>query len=667
MVLFCAGLAVLLLGGCVALLAARASRVANVIGAASALVGCGMALVPMLRTINSGAGPEPLSKPWNVPYGSLSLAIDPLSAWFALPILGLSALAAIYAAEYLLQYSDRKNLGAAWLFYNLLVAAMVVVVTARNGVLFLVAWEVMALASYFLVVFDDERAEVRDAGRIYLIASHLGTAFLLVLFVLLGQQAGTLNFDGIEHWIGVTGGFEPQTAGLVFVLAVVGFGAKAGFIPLHVWLPKAHPVAPSHVSAVMSGVMIKTGIYGIMRTLSLVGDPAAWWGWLLIGIGVVSGIMGVLYAIGQHDLKRLLAYSSVENVGIIALGMGIGLLGVTLQEPAAAALGFGGALLHVLNHALFKGLLFLGAGAIIHGTRTADFEHLGGQLKRMPIVGVTFLVGCVAICGLPPLNGFISEFLVYLGAFEEETLSGSAGGVPSLLVIGSLALIGGLSVVAFTKAFGVIFLGEPRSEAARHSHAPGLLMQAPLVILAAGCALVPLAAVPIVRRLTPVTAAVVGQPVQVVSEQMTSAVGSLGAFVAIAILVLVVASLLALLRFWLLWGRDVGSSPTWDCGYARPTARMQYSASSFGQGVTDFFALLLQTRKRLVPPRGTFPIEASFETETPDVALERGYQPLFRGATWLLSWLSWMQNGRVSAYILYIAVTMVALLVWYVV
>lgn len=661
--LFLAGLAVVTCGGFVALALARASRLANLLGAASTAAGCAMALVPVVATLVSGTTPAPLSRPWSVPYGSFSLGIDPLSAWFAAAILGLSGLAAVYAAEYLLRYADRKNLGVAWWFYSLLVTSMAVVVTARNGVLFLVAWEVMALASYFLVVFDDEKAEVRDAGRIYLIASHLGTAFLLVFFVLLGREAGTLDFAGIEDWIRATGGFAPATAGLLFVLAIVGFGTKAGFMPFHVWLPKAHPVAPSHVSAVMSGVMIKTGIYGLVRTLSLLGEPAAWWGWLLIGIGVVSGIMGVLYALGQHDVKRLLAYHSVENIGIIALGLGIGLLGVTLGEPAAAALGFGGALLHVVNHALFKGLLFLGAGAIIHSTHTADIERLGGLLKRMPVVGVTFLVGCVAICGLPPLNCFVSEFLIYLGAFE-GTLAGGAGGIPALLVIGSLALIGGLAVAAFTKAFGVIFLGEPRSEAARNARAPGLLMQAPLVILAAGCLLVTLAAVPIVKALTPVLAVAVGQPQRVVSEQMTGAVGSLAAVTGIAITLLAVASALALLRVWLLWGRDVGAGPTWDCGYARPTARMQYTASSFAQPLADFFSAVLQTRKRLSAPRGLFPLEASLETEIPDIALERGYQPLFRGVSWILSWLSWIQHGRVSVYILYIAVTMVALLVW---
>jgi NADH:ubiquinone oxidoreductase subunit 5 (subunit L)/multisubunit Na+/H+ antiporter MnhA subunit len=356
----------------------------------------------------------------------------------------------------------------------------------------------------------------------------------------------------------------------------------------------------------------------------------------------------------------------VENIGIIALGLGVGLLGVTMQEPGVAALGFGGALLHVLNHALFKGLLFLGAGAIIHGTHTADIEHLGGLLKRMPLVGATFLVGCVAICGLPPLNGFVSEFLIYVGAFNGATLSGGARGAAALSVIGSLALIGGLAVVAFTKAFGVIFLGEPRSDAARDAHAPGILMQAPLAILAAACALVALGAVPIGRWLAAPIAAVVRQPEVVVSRQMAAAVGSLGAVVGVTVAVIVVTLVLALVRIWLLRGRDVGASPTWDCGYARPSARMQYTASSYAQPVTDFFALVLQTRKKVSAPRGFFAAEARLETETPDVALERVYQPLFRGTGWLLSWLSWMQHGQVSMYILYIAATIVALLVWYV-
>ena len=235
-------------------------------------------------------------------------------------------------------------------------------------------------------------------------------------------------------------------------------------MPLHVWLPEAHPAAPSHVSAVMSGVMIKTGIYGLLRALTLLGAPPAWWGWLLVGIGLTSGVLGVLFALAQHDLKRLLAYHSVENIGIIALGLGVGLLGVSAATPALAVLGFAGALLHVVNHAVFKGLLFLGAGAVQHATGTREIDHLGGLLKRMPWTGATFLVGAAAISGLPPLNGFVSEFLIYLGAFHGGAALSGANAVASLFVILALALIGGLALACFAKAFGIIFLGEPRSE-----------------------------------------------------------------------------------------------------------------------------------------------------------------------------------------------------------
>ena len=271
-------------------------------------------------------------------------------------------------------------------------------------------------------------------------------------------------------WISSSFSTAAAPGGVLFLLAVIGFGTKAGFIPMHVWLPEAHPAAPSHVSAVMSGVMIKTGIYGLLRMLTLLGPPPAWWGWTLLAIGAVSGILGVLYALSQHDLKRLLAYHSVENVGIIALGLGVGLLGISYGNPAMAVLGFTGGLLHVVNHALFKGLLFLGAGSVLHATGT-EIDRLGGLLRRMPVTGATFLVGAAAISGLPPLNGFVGEFLIYLGAMAG--LAGqarvvSAWPLMAVLVVGGLALIGGLAAACFTKAFGIVFLGEPRgAEAAR--------------------------------------------------------------------------------------------------------------------------------------------------------------------------------------------------------
>ena len=274
------------------------------------------------------------------------------------------------------------------------------------------------------------------------------------------------------------------------MLALVGFGTKAGFIPLHVWLPEAHPAAPSHVSAVMSAVMIKTGIYGLVRVMMLLGAPQAWWGWVLCGIGLSSGVIGVLLALAQHDLKRLLAYHSVENIGIIALGLGVGTLGLCAGLPAVAVMGFAGALLHVLNHALFKGLLFLAAGNVVHSAHTREIDHLGGLLRRMPRTGAIFLIGAAAISGLPPLNGFISEFLIYLASFKGAVTLEGANSVPMLATIAGLALIGGLAAACFTKAFGIVFLGQPRSEHAEQAHEVGLAMVMPGVVLAAACILI---------------------------------------------------------------------------------------------------------------------------------------------------------------------------------
>ncbi|MFQ5731960.1 MAG: proton-conducting transporter membrane subunit, partial [Planctomycetaceae bacterium] len=627
-------LIVLSAGGFVALLSMRRSRLANGVGACTAVLGCLLGLFPAVQVLWTGRPSAAIGRAWDVPFGSFTIELNALSAWFVVPILALSALGAVYGWQYLLHDADRKSLGPVWFHYNTLAAAMLLVVTARNGVLFLVAWEVMALSSYFLVVYEHEQQSVRDAGRTYLIASHLGTAFLLVFFVLLGRDAGSMDFADIAAWIQSSGGFSPETAGVLFVLAVIGFGTKAGFMPLHVWLPEAHPVAPSHVSAVMSGVMIKTGIYGILLALTFLGPPPQWWGWLLIGIGMTSGVLGVLFALAQHDLKRLLAYHSVENIGIISLGLGVGVLGMSLNEPGVAVLGFAGALLHVVNHGVFKGLLFLGAGAVIHGTGAGEIDRHGGLMKRMPVTAVTFLVGAVAISGLPPLNGFVSEFLIYLGSFEEETLSGATGAFPALAVIGSLALIGGLAAACFTKAFGVVFLGEPRTDAARAAHATGWLMRIPMIVLAACCLLIALFASPIVRSLEPVLRAVTGQPAGVVNRHLAAALSPLSSVVTVVVAVLVLIVVLAVVRRSLLSGRDVGESPTWDCGFARPTTRMQYTASSYAQPLADFFAVFLKTRKTLQSPKGLFPSEASLHTHTSDTAMERLYRPLFRLVGW---------------------------------
>jgi hydrogenase-4 component B len=658
---FLIGLGLMVLGGLAALAAGRSSRWATAFGAAGAVAGCLLALGPAFRAL-LGTPSQGLRLAWNIPGGTLFLGLDALSGLFLVPMLLLSGLAAVYGTEYLRAFRDRKVLGAAWFCFNLLLVSMAVVLTAKNSVLFLVAWETMALASFFLVTFEHERAEVREAGWTYMIATHLGTAFLLAMFLLLARAVGSFDWDRF----GATPASVPGGVGLVFVLAVIGFGTKAGFMPFHVWLPEAHPAAPSHVSAIMSGVMIKTGIYGLVRILTLLGPPQAWWGWLLVGIGVTSGVLGVLFALAQHDLKRLLAYHSVENIGIIALGLGLGTLGMATGRPALAVLGFGGGLLHVLNHAMFKGLLFLGAGSVLHGAGTREIDQLGGLQKHMPWTGACFLVGAAAISGLPPLNGFVSEFLIYLGAFTGT--ADSAGAVvtliPALVTIGSLALIGGLATACFTKAFGIVFLGEPRSRHAAHAHEAGLAMRLPMLALALGCAAVGLFPFLVIRALAPVLLIVTHQPAGAVAAALSGADAALRMVAVGGVILLAGVLTLGLIRRRLLAGRQVEETVTWDCGYARPTARMQYTASSFAQPLTLLFHMVLRTRIRLVPPEGPFPREAALATDTPDVFREGVYRPVFAGFEHALDRLRVLQHGRVQLYVLYIVLTLIALLVW---
>jgi formate hydrogenlyase subunit 3/multisubunit Na+/H+ antiporter MnhD subunit len=623
------------------------------------VLGSGLGLVPVLGVL-AGGSTQTWRCEWAVPGGEFHVTLDALSAWFLLPTLGLSALAAIYGSEYLAAWRGRKALGASWLFFNGLVASMGLVMLARNAVLFLVAWEVMALASFFLVTFEDEQDSVRDAGWIYLVATHLGTACLLALFVMLGRETGTMD---LERWA-AAGTREPGGAAGLFVLAVLGFGAKAGFLPLHVWLPEAHPAAPSHVSALMSGVMIKTGIYGLLRALTFLGPPPLWWGWVLIGIGLTSGVVGVLFALAQRDLKRLLAYSSVENIGFIALGLGLGLVGASLHSPWLMLLGLSGALWHVVNHALFKGLLFLGAGSVLHGAGTRDIDRLGGLLKRMPWTGAAFLVGAVAIAGLPPLNGFISELFLLVGAYRSVAAGGTTAAVAGLAVLTGLALISGLTAACFTKAFGIAFLGEPRSECAARAHEVGWAMRGPMMALAAACVGLGLCAPLVARLMVPALAEWTRLPVASVHATLAPATRILTLVVASSLMLLALVCLLTALRRWLLTGRNVTTAVTWDCGYAAPTARMQYTASSFAQPLTHLLQALLRTRARVTRPDGILPRGAALATETPDLCRDRVYQPAFFHLNEGLAKLRWLQHGNVQLYVLYIALTLLALLLW---
>ncbi len=650
---FLTAFAILLVGGVLSLALSRSREATSLVGSVSASVGGAVVLIQSLDVLVSGQS-RSLRLPWSVPFGSANMAIDPLSAVFAAVIALVTMLAAIYGTEYLRTHAATKNLGVSWFFFNLLTASMLMVVVARNGVLFLVSWELMSLASFFLVTQEDEKESVRRAGWVYLVAMHLGTAFLLALFVLLGKDSGTLDFDRAST--------AAAPSWVFFVLAVVGFGTKAGFIPMHVWLPEAHPAAPSHVSAVMSGVMIKTGIYGLLRMLTMFESPPAWWGWTFVGIGVVSGILGILNALAQRDLKRLLAYSSVENIGIIAIGLGVGLLGISYENPTMATLGLTGCLLHVINHALFKSLLFLGAGSLLHATGTGELDRLGGLMKRMPMTGATLLVGSAAISGLPPLNGFVSEFLIYLGAMAglQGDANLAASPLMCVLVVGGLALIGGLAVACFTKAFGIVFLGEPRSDEAAKAREVGRAMRWPMLALAGLCVLVGLSAPLWSVVLQPAVATLVPNDRSIVAE----AVRPLTGIVVGSCILLGLVAALVWVRRRLLAGRRVEQVVTWDCGYIAPTPRMQYTASSFARPLVLLLRLFLQPRDDIHRPQGLFPKHADLHTHAPDVFRRYVYEPLFAAVAWMTSNLRWLQEGRIQIYVLYIALTLFVLFVW---
>ncbi|HYT83571.1 MAG TPA: proton-conducting transporter membrane subunit, partial [Gemmatimonadales bacterium] len=454
--------------------------------------GCVIGAVPAVAVLAGAAVPD-VRLAAAAPFGAWVFGLDALSAVFLLAILSAGAACAFYGLAYLDRERGHRAVGAAHLLLALLVTALAVAVIARAAAPFLIAWEVMAVTAYLLVVLEHERSEVRRAGLIYLAVTHAGTLLLFALFATWAGDAGDLSFAAL-------GRHPPFMAGrgaMILVLALVAFGLKAGVVPFHFWLPEAHAAAPAHVSALMSGVVIKMGIYGLLRTVVLFGPPPPWWGWVVLVLGACSGVLGVVWALAQHDIKRLLAFHSVENVGIILLGIGAGALGLAYGHPLIAVLGFAGAALHTLNHALFKSLLFLGAGSVIHATGGRDIDLFGGVARRMPTTAAAFLVGSAAIVGLPPLNGFVSEWVV----FQALLRGGSARDAMQLagLAAVALALIGALALACFVKVVGVLYLGTPRDLVATTAREPASGMIRPVVGLAIACVaigLLPIAVVP---------------------------------------------------------------------------------------------------------------------------------------------------------------------------
>jgi hydrogenase-4 component B len=591
---------------------------------------------------------------------ALGLRVDALSALFLVPICLVAAAGAVYGLRYHPQAALGLRAARLQIFYGLAAAGMVLLVTAAHALVFLIGWEVMALSNFFLVQTDHEDAAVQRAAFLYLAATHVGTLALFALFALLGRAAGSFEFAAMEG-LRLTSG--AGTA--VVLLALLGFGMKAGLMPLHFWLPPAHAAAPSHVSALMSGVVVKTGIYGLLRITGLVDAVPVWWGVALLCAGALSAILGVAFALAQHDLKRLLAYHTVENVGIIALGAGLALLGRALGHPGLVLLGFAGAGLHVVNHALFKSLLFLGAGAVHHATGTRELDRLGGLARPMRRTAFLFLVGAVAIAGLPPLNGFVSEWLVYLGFLE--TLGRPAGDLVAFVALGVpvLALVGGLAAACFAKVVGVVFLGAARSTHAERAHeAPGAML-APMAALAAACVVIGLAPTAVLPPLARAAAAWSRLDAGLLAGPAARAAsGAWRVSLIAAALLLLAAGVAALRRRRLAAAAPAPEVETWGCAFVAPTARMQYTGSSLAELLLRRFSWAIFPRG--APPRleGPFPGAAAFRTHVPDTVLDLAILPVARAYGWLATRARLLYLRRIQFQMLLVLMTLVAVLAW---
>ncbi|HLP61432.1 MAG TPA: proton-conducting transporter membrane subunit, partial [Candidatus Deferrimicrobium sp.] len=398
------------------------------------------------------------------PLGDVTCVMDSLSAFFVLITAIMGFTAAVYAAGYLKPYLNKNRaIGAHYFYMSLLLAFILLVTVIQNALAFLIAWEIMSLSSFFLVAFENEKKEVFDAALHYLIAMHVGVIFLISAFLLLSIKSGSFDFNSFSAVLrnGDGGG---RLVSLLFVFFFIGFGTKAGFFPFHVWLPKAHPAAPGHISGIMSAVMIKTGIYGILRVLTLIGTPPKGLGYFVLGISLVSAVMGILYAMTQRDTKWFLAYSSIENIGIMGIGMGIGMLGLSYGSLAMVVLGFGGCLIHLLNHAVFKSLLFFAVGTVYQRTHLRNMEKMGGLIHRMPYTAAFSLAGSAAICGLPPMNGFIGKFLLYFAMVKGIQVENPLLNVVGIFAIAVLGFVGAAASMAFAKMFSIVFLGAPRKD-----------------------------------------------------------------------------------------------------------------------------------------------------------------------------------------------------------
>jgi formate hydrogenlyase subunit 3/multisubunit Na+/H+ antiporter MnhD subunit len=579
--------------------------------------------------------------------GSPVLMIDRLSAFFILLINMVSLTGAWYGAGYLIPYHPSKSAMAmslhAWALV-LLQASMLHVVMVREGFAFLMAWEVMSMSSFILVIFDGEDEGNLSTGIKYLIQMHAGFTFLLLGFLWVSQETGLFGFAGLEIY------FAQHSNWVLFLVMFFGFGIKAGFIPLHTWLPHAHPAAPSSVSGIMSGVMIKMGLYGILRVLMSVQSDYLTIGLIILTVSLITGIVGILYAVMQHDLKKLLAYSSIENIGIIGIGIGIAVLGQYYKNPSLSALAMAGALLHIVNHGLYKSMLFFTAGNVYYATHTRDMNKLGGLMKTMPISGGLFLIGAMSISAIPPFNGFISEFLIYAGIFTHIGSASFGESMIFLAVILTMVIVGGLSVYAFTKAFGLSFLGSSRSNL--HAVEVPLGMRLPIFVSAAGILVVLLFSPWIIEQISLILP-LFGHAAMQPSMITPMAPSFINISLINVILVGAIVGVFLLRRF--LQRNAPAYGPTWGCGYSAGDARHQYTSTSYSEYLAELSGPVVPTQREYTPIAESeiFPVARSFKTVSKDIIEEEIVKKPVRKVIDRMALIGWAQTGKINHYLIY--------------
>lgn len=638
-----AGVLLMLLGGVSALLLSPYPRAAGRVFGLATGGGCAVTALAALQVLAGRMDGTWTLHP-TLPGGVWILGLDGLSAWFLLPLSVAGGLTTMYGVRYMQRESAHRPVAWVHAAWSVLLAGMIGVLVAQSALLFLLTWEAMAVSAYFLIMAEYERAEVRRAGLVYLVLTHLGTLGLLVMFLSWGHSAGSFTFAGFAARSQVL----PWAGTGILLLALFGFGIKAGVLPFHFWLPGAHSAAPSHVSALLSGVMLKMGIYGLLRVLVLVGTPPAWWGWTVLALGLASAVLGALWALAQRDIKRALAYSSVENVGLVLMGLGLGSLGATHRHPTVALLGYTAALLHALNHALIKSLLFLGAGAVVRESGTRELDRLGGLARRMPRTAVAFAIGSIAIVGLPPLNGFVGEWTLVQGFLTAGHSPGSLRW--TCLGAAGIGLVGALALACFVRIVGTVFLGQPRDRLTHEATDADSSLTLPIGLLAAACASIGLAPGILIGLALPVAGGVagIGEGTPATLSGPAARLGLLGA------LVLLVIAAAWMLRAALFGRARRRSGATWGCAYARPSARMQYTAASFGAPILSSFVMPTSvSRARPGGPSGS---------HAGDRIIQNVVRPAWNRIQALAHAVRPLQQGRVTTYLQYMIWTVLLLL-----